>query len=175
MKAGEGRAAVFVAVDHRSAERVGIHASRGADRFEALEPLRQRVRRRFGDSARAGGTHPRAELARDALLTAIRRRRPPEDPVHSPDRGVRYAGRPCRAILTRHGIVRSTSREGDRHGNATMGSPFGSPRRCRSTAPASRPGRRPVLGYVEAFHDRRRSALGSPTPVRAHERMAGAA
>src|SRR4051794_13601105 len=38
---GEGQAAVFVAVDHCSAECVGIHASRGADRFEALEPVRQ--------------------------------------------------------------------------------------------------------------------------------------
>src|SRR3954468_20988277 len=36
---GEGQAAVFVAVDHCSAECVGIHASRGADRFEALEPV----------------------------------------------------------------------------------------------------------------------------------------
>ena len=33
---GEGQAAVFVAVDHCSAECVGLHASRGADRFEAL-------------------------------------------------------------------------------------------------------------------------------------------
>ena len=45
---GEGQAAVFVAVDHCSAECVGIHASRGADRFEALEPVRQAVRERFG-------------------------------------------------------------------------------------------------------------------------------
>ena len=45
---GEGQAAVFVAVDHRSAECVGIHASCGADRFEALEPVRQAVRERFG-------------------------------------------------------------------------------------------------------------------------------
>jgi putative transposase len=37
----EGPAAVFVAVDHHSAECVGIHASRQATRFEALEPLRQ--------------------------------------------------------------------------------------------------------------------------------------
>src|SRR4051812_18643889 len=45
---GEGQAAVFVAVDHGSAECVGIHASRGADRFEALEPVRQAVRRCHG-------------------------------------------------------------------------------------------------------------------------------
>src|SRR5436309_1393760 len=45
---GEGQAAVFVAVDHCSAECVGVHASRGADRFEALEPVKQAVRRCYG-------------------------------------------------------------------------------------------------------------------------------
>jgi len=44
----EGQAAVFVAVDHCSAECVGIHASRRADRFQALEPVRQGVRGHFG-------------------------------------------------------------------------------------------------------------------------------
>src|SRR5215208_883366 len=38
---GEGQVAVFVAVDHYSAECVGIHAARRATRFEALEPIRQ--------------------------------------------------------------------------------------------------------------------------------------
>jgi transposase-like protein len=41
---GEGPAAVFVAVDHYSAECVGIHASHQGTRFEASEPLRQGVR-----------------------------------------------------------------------------------------------------------------------------------
>jgi putative transposase len=45
---GEGQAAVFIAVDHCSAECVGVHASRSADRFEALEPVKQAVRERFG-------------------------------------------------------------------------------------------------------------------------------
>jgi putative transposase len=48
---GEGQAAVFVTVDHCSAERLGTHASRGADRFEALEPVRQAVRRCRGGFA----------------------------------------------------------------------------------------------------------------------------
>ena len=38
---GEGPAAVFIAVDHCSAECVGIHAHARATRFEALEPIRQ--------------------------------------------------------------------------------------------------------------------------------------
>jgi transposase InsO family protein len=45
---GQGQAAVFIAVDHFSAECVGIHAARRATRFEALEPIRQGVRRCFG-------------------------------------------------------------------------------------------------------------------------------
>jgi len=49
--AGEGPAAVFIAVDHCSAECVGIHAHARATRFEALEPIRQGVRRYFGGFA----------------------------------------------------------------------------------------------------------------------------
>jgi putative transposase len=45
---GEGQAAVFIAVDHCSAECVGIHASHRANRFEALEPIRQAIRGSFG-------------------------------------------------------------------------------------------------------------------------------
>src|SRR3954468_10667610 len=48
---GEGPAAVFIAVDHCSAECVGIHAHARATRFEALEPIRQGVRRYFGGFA----------------------------------------------------------------------------------------------------------------------------
>ena len=40
---GEGRAYVFVAVEHANLEVVGIHAARWANRFEALEPVRQGV------------------------------------------------------------------------------------------------------------------------------------
>ena len=45
---GEGTAAIFIAVDHCSAECLGIHASLRATRQEALEPVRQAVRRSFG-------------------------------------------------------------------------------------------------------------------------------
>ncbi len=49
---GEGQVAVFVAVVHCSAECVGIHAAQRATRFEALEPIRQGLRRHFGGFAR---------------------------------------------------------------------------------------------------------------------------
>lgn len=40
--------ASIIAVDHCSAECIGIHASASATRHEALEPVRQGVRRSFG-------------------------------------------------------------------------------------------------------------------------------
>lgn len=50
---GEGQAAVFVALDHCSAECVGLHAHARATRFQALEPIRQGVRQHFGGFAKA--------------------------------------------------------------------------------------------------------------------------
>src|SRR6266567_8191622 len=49
---GEGQVAVVVASEQNSAECVGIHAARRATRFEALEPIRQGVRRCFGAFAK---------------------------------------------------------------------------------------------------------------------------
>jgi putative transposase len=46
--AGEGAVTIFAAIDHCTAECVGIHAVKKASRFEALEPVRQGVRERFG-------------------------------------------------------------------------------------------------------------------------------
>ena len=47
----EGTATIFVAVDHCTAECMGIHAANPGTRFEALEPLRQAVRAVFGTYA----------------------------------------------------------------------------------------------------------------------------
>ncbi len=43
---------MIIAVNHCSAECVGIHASTRATRFEALEPIRQAFRERFGAFAK---------------------------------------------------------------------------------------------------------------------------
>ncbi len=45
---GEGQAFVFVAVDHCTTECIGLHAAKSGSRFEALEPIRQGIRERFG-------------------------------------------------------------------------------------------------------------------------------
>ena len=44
---GEGPATIFIAVDHCSQECIGIHAAVRGTRFEALEPIRQGVRKHF--------------------------------------------------------------------------------------------------------------------------------
>jgi putative transposase len=44
----EGTITVFAAIDHCTAECVGIHAVKRATRFEALEPIRQGVKEYFG-------------------------------------------------------------------------------------------------------------------------------
>ena len=44
----DGQVAIFIAVDHYSAECVGIHTATQGTRFEALEPIRQGVRTSFG-------------------------------------------------------------------------------------------------------------------------------
>lgn len=46
--AREGRVWLFVAVDHHHGECVGAHVSASGDRFAAMEPVRQGVRRHFG-------------------------------------------------------------------------------------------------------------------------------
>jgi transposase InsO family protein len=45
----EGQVTIFAAIDHCTAECVGIHAVKRASRFEALEPLRQGVKEHFGE------------------------------------------------------------------------------------------------------------------------------
>lgn len=53
----EGPACIFLAVDHCTAECVGLHASKRGTRFEALEPIRQAVQASFGryDAGGAAG------------------------------------------------------------------------------------------------------------------------
>jgi len=45
---GEGQAAIFFVIDHCTAECLGIHGARRGTRFEALDPMRQAVRERYG-------------------------------------------------------------------------------------------------------------------------------
>src|SRR3954453_13468712 len=124
--------------------------------------------------------HLREELARDALLMAIRRRQPPPGLIHHSDRGVQYASGPYRKVLGRHGIRQSMSRKGDCYDNAPMESFFGTLKTelvHRTSFPTREAARRAIFEYVEAFYNRRRrhSGLGFLTPAQAYEQMARAA
>lgn len=44
----DGQVTIFAAIDHCSADCLGIHAVKRAHRFEALEPIRQAAREQFG-------------------------------------------------------------------------------------------------------------------------------
>jgi putative transposase len=44
----EGTVTIFAAIDHCTAECVGIHAVKKATRFEALEPIRKGIKEQFG-------------------------------------------------------------------------------------------------------------------------------
>ena len=44
----DGQVTIFAAIDHCTAECMGIHVVKKAHRFEALEPIRQGVREQFG-------------------------------------------------------------------------------------------------------------------------------
>src|SRR5438270_5642008 len=59
----DGAVTVFAAIDHCTAECVGIHVVKKATRFEALEPIRQGVKDRFG--AFSGGCAAGLRLRHD--------------------------------------------------------------------------------------------------------------
>ena len=89
----EGPAFVFVAVDHCTAECIGLHAAKRGTRFEALEPIRQGIRERFGgigEGVARGLRHasrPRVELLGRRFPTGgrvLRHRKFPELRAGSP-------------------------------------------------------------------------------------------
>jgi hypothetical protein len=47
----EGQVCVFIAVDHCTAECIGVRAAKSGNRFEALGPIRQGAREHFGGSS----------------------------------------------------------------------------------------------------------------------------
>ncbi len=115
-------------------------------------------------------------LALDALVMALKTRRPEPGLVHHSDRGVQYACTAYQGQLRELGIICSMSRKGDCWDNAVAESFFSTIKAelihrtdyvSRSQARAS------VFEYIEAFYNprRRHSALGYLSPVE-HENAA---
>ena len=65
---GEGAACVFVAVDHCTTECIGLHA---VTCFEALEPIRQGIRQRFGAIGEGVGVERCENSSRTPRLTVL--------------------------------------------------------------------------------------------------------
>ena len=110
------------------------------------------------------------ELAVDALMKAVIRRRPPKGLLFHSDRGVQYCSKTFRKVLKRYGMQQSMSRKGDCWDNAVAESFFGTLKqelvhheRYRSRAEA----RLSVFEYIEGWYNRRRrhSALGGISPI----------
>jgi transposase InsO family protein len=109
-------------------------------------------------------------LALDALVMALKTRRPEPGLVHHSDRGVQYASLDYQNRLRERGIICSMSRKGDCWDNAVAESFFSTLKAelvhrtdyvSRSQARAS------VFEYIEVFYNgrRRHSALGYVSPV----------
>jgi putative transposase len=111
----------------------------------------------------------KSELVSQALLWAIRRRRPQDGLLHHSDRGVQYACRDYQQLLAEHGIRCSMSRVGNCYDNAVTESFFATLKsehvhheqyRTRQEAILS------VFEWIEVFYNRQRrhSALGYLSP-----------
>ena len=84
MTVGEGAAFVFVAVDHCTTECIGLHAAARGNRFEALEPIRQGVRDRFGGSGLASELRAQGDFLSVAACEVRPEARKPVTHVHGP-------------------------------------------------------------------------------------------
>ena len=104
--------------------------------------------------------HLRSELVSEALLMALKRRRPCKGRLlHHSDRGVQYACGDYQKLLARHGITCSMSRTGNCYDNAVMESFFGtlkSEHVDRHRYPTREQARSSVFEWIEVFYNRQR-------------------
>jgi putative transposase len=114
--------------------------------------------------------HMHTELVLEALQRAITLRRPAAGLVHHSDRGSQYASAAYRAVLAKHGIVQSMSRQGDCWDNAVVESFFATLKEeCiyRRSWPTRSHVYTGIAEYIEQFYNchRRHSTLDHVSPV----------
>lgn len=114
--------------------------------------------------------HMQVELASAALTMAIQQQRPQAGLIHHSDRGVQYASRTYRNVLTGAGITASMSRKADCYDNAPMESFFHTlktehvhHRNYETRAEAQRD----IFAFIEGFYNRTRlhSSIGYIAPI----------
>jgi transposase InsO family protein len=111
-----------------------------------------------------------SELVTEALQMAIGRRQPEPGLIVHSDRGLQYASRRFRTLLSKHSMLGSMSRKGDCWDNAVAESFFGTLK--QEHVPnhgflSKLQARTSVFEYIEVFYNRERkhSTLGNLTPV----------
>lgn len=118
----------------------------------------------------AMGRRLTSTLACDALQMALWRRQPPKGQlIHHSDRGVQYASRAFRKLLSDHGIAGSMSRKGDCWDNAVVESFFGSLKSERvhwRSYQTREEARADIVEYITMFYNSQRlhSYLGYQSP-----------
>ena len=120
-------------------------------------------------------THMRAELVTEAFEMAWLQRRPEPGLIFHSDRGVQYASKDFRDVLSRRGCIQSMSRKGDCWDNAVAESFFATIKRellNRAIWMNRRSVRAAIHEYIEVFYNRKRrhSANGNLSPVE-YERL----
>lgn len=121
----------------------------------------------------------KAELALDAFQMAVDQRRPSPGVIHHTDRGVQYACREYRKLLTQNGMTCSMSRKADCWDNAVSESFFAT---LKSELIETRiwetreQARMAVFEYIEVWYNRERlhSSLGYESPVAFEEQRLAA-
>jgi transposase InsO family protein len=109
------------------------------------------------------------ELTTDALMQAVKRKRPVKGLIHHSDRGKQYASYAYQKLLKKYGIRSSMNRSGNYYDNAHIESfwgtlkkelVFGQKYQTRKEARLS------IFEYIEVFYNRFRkhSALGYKSP-----------
>jgi putative transposase len=111
-----------------------------------------------------------AQLASDAMLMAIWRRRPSAELLHHSDRGSQYSSDQFQQLLAAHGVICSMSRSGNCWDNAAMESFFSTLKTERTSRKVYRTrdeARADVFDYIERFYNlrRRHSTLGYLSPL----------
>jgi putative transposase len=111
-----------------------------------------------------------AQLASDAMLMGIWRRRPSVQLLHHSDRGSQYSSDQFQQLLAEHGVVCSMSRSGNCWDNAAMESFFSTLKTERTSRKVYRTrdeARADVFDYIERFYNvrRRHSTLDYLSPL----------
>jgi len=120
--------------------------------------------------------HLRAELATDALVMALGRRRPAAGLVHHTDRGGQYTAMAYQSRLAARGITCTMSRAGECLDNA-MAERFFSTRKAELVEahywPTRAAARLALFAWLEVWYNRQRrhSALASHSPVNFEEQL----